>query len=165
VECRHRGRRSASTRAIEQELRHDLSSGSLDEPTRVGRECAAGDARGRQREWATAGFGTKRRRHPDSPPPSCVPRCDTGVAAAGQQKRSRRRAQRRRMELRVAHPCADDPVDVRRLGRPAITRHRGVPNVIELGVDRVRRALRCTRRLERRPIRHRIPDVDVDLAP
>ena len=32
VESRHRRRRSTTTRAIEQQLRHDLSSGSLDEP-------------------------------------------------------------------------------------------------------------------------------------
>ena len=42
------------------------------------------------------------------------------VVAAVEQARARRRAQRRRVPLRVAHAVAGDPVDVRRLDRPAV---------------------------------------------
>ena len=63
------------------------------------------------------------------------------VIAAGQQARPGRRAQRRRVPLRVAHARVGDPVDVRRLDRPAVARHRREPDVIEHGVHHVRRAL------------------------
>ena len=86
------------------------------------------------------------------------------VVAPGQQARARRRAQRRRVPLRVAHAVAGDPVDVRRLDRAAVARHRREADVVEHGVHHVRRPLGRLRRLERRPIRHRVPDVDVDLA-
>ena len=66
------------------------------------------------------------------------------------------------MELRVAHAVGDDPVDVRCLDRPAVAAHRREADVVEHDVDDVRRTVGRLRRLERRPVRLRIADVDVD---
>jgi hypothetical protein len=62
VESRHCGRRSAPTSAIEQQLRHDPSSGSVDEP-RIGRvrsatlSAASADGRLPVSEWSGGGTG------------------------------------------------------------------------------------------------------------
>ena len=60
-----------------------------------------------------------------------------GVVAAGEQARPGRRAQRRRVPLREAHPVGRDPVDVRGLDRPAVAAHRR---------EARRRRARCRRR-------------------
>ena len=86
------------------------------------------------------------------------------VVAPGQQARARRRAERRRVELRVAQPVGHDAVDVRRGDRAAVAAQRGEPDVVEHDVDDARGPLGCARRLERRPVGHRVPDVDVDRA-
>ena len=86
------------------------------------------------------------------------------VVAPGEQARPRRRAQRRRVPLRVAHAVGDDAVDVRRLDRTAVAVERREADVVEHDVDDVRRALGRLGRLERRPVRDRVPDVDVDHA-
>ena len=84
------------------------------------------------------------------------------VVSAREQAGTGRRAERRRVELRVADTGRDDPVDVRRLDRPAVRAHRREADVVENDVEHVRRAVRRLRRLERRPVRLRVPDVDVD---
>ena len=87
-----------------------------------------------------------------------------GVVAPCQQTRARRRAQRRRVPLRVAHAIARDLVDVRGRDRTAVTGHRREPDVIENDVDHVRSSVRRRRRHERRPVFDGVPDIDVDLA-
>ena len=72
-----------------------------------------------------------------------------GVVAPGQQARPGRRAQRRRMPLRVPDPISSDPLDVRRLNRPAVTAHRREPDIVQDDIHHVRRPIRCLRRLER----------------
>ena len=61
-----------------------------------------------------------------------------GVVAAGQQAGPRRRAQGRRVPLRVAHAVGRDLVDVRRRDRAAVAAHRREPDVVEHDVDHVR---------------------------
>ena len=85
-----------------------------------------------------------------------------GVIPAGKEARARRRAQSRRVELRVANALLDDPVDVRRLDRPPVAAHSREAHVVEHDVQDVRRSLRRLRRLERRPVRLRIANIDVD---
>jgi hypothetical protein len=87
-----------------------------------------------------------------------------GVVAAGQQTRPRRRAQGCGVPLRVPDTIAGDLVYVRRLDRPPVAGHRRVPDVIQDDVEDVGRPLGCLWRCERRPVLHRVPDVDVDLA-
>ena len=84
------------------------------------------------------------------------------VVATGQQARPRRRAQRRGVPLGVAHAVVRDLVDVRRLDRSAIARHGREADVVEHDVDDVGRPVRSLGRRERRPVRRRITDVDVD---
>ena len=64
------------------------------------------------------------------------------VIATRQQARPCRRTQRRRVPLRVADPAGGDPVDVRRLHRPAVTADRR---------ESQRRRARCTPHSARRP--------------
>ena len=71
------------------------------------------------------------------------------VVAPGQQARARRRAQRRRVPLRVTDARGDDAVDVRRLDRAAVAAHRREADVVEHDVDDARRSVRCLRRHER----------------
>src|SRR6185312_6381865 len=87
-----------------------------------------------------------------------------GVVAAGEQAGAGRRAQRGGVELRVAQPGVDDPVDVRRLDRSAVGAQGREPDVVEYDEEHVRRAVGCARRLERRPVRLGISYVDVDDA-
>src|SRR5215216_5438848 len=68
------------------------------------------------------------------------------------------------MPLRVTDTVVCDPVDVRRLDRPAVAPHRREADVIEHDIDHARRSVGRLRRHERRPVRHRLPDVDVDRA-
>ena len=87
-----------------------------------------------------------------------------GVVAAREETRASRRAQSRRVELRVAQPLLDDSVDVRRLDRAAVTAHRRKADVVEDDVEHVRCPLGRFRWLERRPVRLRVANVDVDDA-
>ena len=87
-----------------------------------------------------------------------------GVVATGQQTRTGRRAQRRGVPLLVAHTIGGDRIDVRRVDRTAVAAHRREPHVVEHDVHHARSTGRCLRRLERRPVRRRVPDVDVDRA-
>src|SRR5450755_2336705 len=57
--------------------------------------------------------------------------------------RARRRAQSRRVKLRVADARRDDPVDVRSLDRPAVAAHRREPHIIENDVQHIRRSIRA----------------------
>ncbi len=87
------------------------------------------------------------------------------VVAARQQAGARRRAERRRMELRVAHAALHDPVDVRCLDRTAVAAHRREADVVEDDVEDAGRAVRRLRRLERCPVGLRVANVDVDRPP
>ena len=87
-----------------------------------------------------------------------------GVVAACQQAGARWRAEGRRVPLRVAHALGRDAVDVGRLDRPAVGAHRREADVVEHDVHDARRAGGRHRRLEGRPIGHRVPDIDVDGA-
>ena len=84
------------------------------------------------------------------------------VVATGQQTRPRRRAQRRRVPLRVADAVGGDLVDVGRRDRSAVAAHRREADVVQHDVDHARRAGGRLRRLERRPVLDRVPDVDID---
>src|SRR4029079_16642395 len=64
--------------------------------------------------------------------------------------------------LRVADSVVRDPVDVRRLDRAAVAVQGREPDVIQHDVDDTGRAAGSLRRLERLPVRHRVPDIDVD---
>ena len=86
------------------------------------------------------------------------------VIAPRQQARARRRAQRRRVHLRIAHSVRDDPLDVWRRNRAAVAAQRRVAHVVEHDVQNIRRPIGRLRRLKRRPIRNRIANVDVDNA-
>src|SRR5438128_11440702 len=66
------------------------------------------------------------------------------------------------MPLRVPDPVVRDPVDVRRLDRPAVAAHGRKAHVVQHYEHHVRRAIGGLRRLERSPVRGRIPDVDID---
>ena len=68
------------------------------------------------------------------------------------------------MPLRVADAVRCDPVEVRRLDRTAVAAERGEADIVEDDLDDVGRAVRRLRRLKRRPVRLRVPDVDVDRA-
>src|SRR6266480_5557674 len=68
------------------------------------------------------------------------------------------------MPLRVADAVRCDPVEVRRLDRTAVAAERGEADIVEDDLDDVGRAVRGLRRLKRRPVRLRVPDVDVDRA-
>ncbi len=84
------------------------------------------------------------------------------VVASREQARASRRTERGRVPLRVANAACRERVDVRRLDRPAVAAERGEADVVEHDVDDARRALRCLRRLERRPVGLRVANVDVD---
>ena len=84
------------------------------------------------------------------------------VVPAGHQARAGRRAERRRVEVRVREAALGDPVDVRRLDQPAERLHRRVADVVEDDVEHVRRPSGRDRLRVRLPVRDRVPDVDVD---
>ena len=88
----------------------------------------------------------------------------TGVIATGQQARTRRGAERRRVPLRVTHAVCCDLVDVRGRDRSAVTAHRREADVVEHDVDDARGSVRSLRRHKRRPILGGVPDVDLDMA-
>src|SRR5437764_14982831 len=68
------------------------------------------------------------------------------------------------MPLRVADAVRCDPVEVRRLDRTAVAAERGEADIVEDDLDDIGRAVRGLRGLKRRPVRLRVPDVDVDRA-
>ena len=93
---------------------------------------------------------------------ACHP--DRRVVAAGQQRRSRRRADRRRVELGVAKPVVDEPLQRRHLDRTAERRQGADPRVVPHDEQHVRRALRCLRLHVRIPVGNRVADVQADDA-
>ncbi len=100
------------------------------------------------------------------------PRCGLGdarhrvrrVVATRQETGARRRAERRRVEVRVQQPPIGDPLDVRRLDQTSERLHRREADVVEDDVEHVRRVLRRDRLCVRLPVGNRVLDVDVDRA-
>ena len=81
---------------------------------------------------------------------------DRVMVAARQQRLTRRRAQRGRVEPGVAQPALGEPLEVRRAGRAAERRRRAEPRIIEQDHQHVRRARRRPQRHDRRKRRVRI---------
>ena len=86
------------------------------------------------------------------------------VVAPCQQTGARRRAERRRVEVRVEQSAVGDPLDVRRLDQATERLHRREADVVEDDVEHVRRILRRHRLRVRLPVGNRVLDVDVDRA-
>ena len=87
---------------------------------------------------------------------------DRVVVAAGDQRRARGRAQRRRVEVRVAQAAGRDPVQCRRRDHAAERARDTVPRVVGHDEEDVRRTLG---RLDaRRPVRLRSHGRALDLA-
>ncbi len=86
------------------------------------------------------------------------------VITPRQQTGTRRRAERRRVEVRVQQSAIGDPLDVRRLDQTTERFHRREPDIVENDVEHVRRVLRRHRLRIRRPIGNRVLDVDIDRA-
>ena len=84
--------------------------------------------------------------------------------ATGQQRRPRRRAQRRRVEVREADPHVGNPAHVRRLDGTTEDIHRAVADIVPSDVQDVGSTLGCLRRKVRRPVGHRVTNVERDLA-
>ncbi len=66
------------------------------------------------------------------------------------------------MPLGIANAVGGKPIDVRRLDGTAVAAERGEPHIVQHDVHDARCALGSLRGLERRPVRLRIPDIDVD---
>ena len=80
-----------------------------------------------------------------------------GVITPCQETRTRRRAKRRRVEVRIQESAIGDPLDVRRLDQSAKRFHRRETDVVENDVEHVRRVLRRQRLCIRRPSREQSP--------
>jgi hypothetical protein len=87
-----------------------------------------------------------------------------GRVAAVQEARPRGRAERGRVEVRVAEPGLGDPSHGRRLDRPAEDVHGAVADVVPDDHEDVGRAFGRLRLEERLPVGDRIADVQVDDA-
>ena len=87
---------------------------------------------------------------------------DRVVVAPGDQRRARRRAQRRRMELRVAQPRVGDAVERRRRDHAAEGARRAEADVVGHDQQHVGRAL--GRHHARRPLGLGLGGVEIDLA-
>src|SRR5262249_12248863 len=87
-----------------------------------------------------------------------------GVVAPRQQARAGRRAERGRVEVRVAQPVVGDPIDVRRLDQTPERLHRGEADIVENDVEDVRRPFRSHRLPIGLPVWYGVLDVDVDRA-
>ncbi len=93
--------------------------------------------------------------------------CDAGhpdrrVVAPREQRRARRRADRRGVELRVLQPSVAQSLQRRRLDRTAERLQCTEANVVPHDEHDVRRAIRRLRLLERRPVGSRVANVEVD---
>ena len=84
------------------------------------------------------------------------------VVAPGEQGRARRRAQRRRVELRVAQARVRDAIQGRRRDHAAEGARRAEADIVGDDQQHVRRALRRDDR--RRPVGRRVRGVEVDDA-
>ena len=80
---------------------------------------------------------------------------DGVVIATGEQGLPRRRAERRRVEAVVPEPVRREPLEIRRLARPAEGARRPEAGVVEQHDQHVRRAFRRPQRLDRREARVR----------
>ncbi len=85
---------------------------------------------------------------------------DRVMVAPGQQRRPRRRAQRRGVEVRVAQAAGGQPIDVRRLDRGAVTAEMREAEIVEQHHQHIRRPLPRPRivRPPRFRLRNRAPD-------
>ena len=86
------------------------------------------------------------------------------VVAPGEQARAGRRAQRRGVPLRVGQPVVGQLLHRRHVDAPAVRRPGGQPGVVVQHEQHVGGALGGRRLPERRPVRDRVPDVDVHHA-
>src|SRR5262245_7950575 len=86
------------------------------------------------------------------------------VIAPRDERRACRRAQRRRVPVRVGEAVGGQPVDVRRLDQAAPRLHRREAHVVEDDVQDVRRAFRSDGLNIRLPVGNRVAFVDVDRA-
>ena len=84
------------------------------------------------------------------------------VVASGQERRACRRAERRRVPVRVREPVLCETVDVRRLDQTTPWLHRREADVVEDDVEDVRRALGRHGLQVRLPVGDRVALVDVD---
>jgi hypothetical protein len=86
------------------------------------------------------------------------------MVATGEKARACRRTKRCGMPLREPHSVCRDSVYIRGLDRTPVAAHRRKPDVVEHDVQNIRRIGWRPRRLERRPVRLRVANVDVDLT-
>ncbi len=86
------------------------------------------------------------------------------VVAAGEERRAGRRAQRRRVPLRVGQAVRRQPVHRRHVDPTAVRRPGRLPGVVVEHDEHVRRALGRPVGQERRPVGRRVPDVELDLS-
>ena len=114
-----------------------------------------GDRRGLERDVPVRA-GEAGRRFGDAGHP------DRRVVASREQRRARRRADRRRVELRVPQPSVAQPLHRRHLDRTAERLQCAEADVVPHDEQDVRRAIRRLRLLVRRPVGSRIADVEVD---
>jgi hypothetical protein len=84
------------------------------------------------------------------------------VVAPGQEHRTRRRAQRGRVPLRVGEPVVGQSLQCRHLDASTERRPRGESRVVEQDDEHVRRTLGRPVGQERRPVGCGVPDVEVD---
>ena len=86
------------------------------------------------------------------------------VVPPGQERRARRRADRRRVPLRVGQPVLRQPVHRGHVDPAPVRRPRRHPGVVVEDDEDVRRTLGRSLQLIRCPVRRRVPHVQLDVA-